>query len=172
MTRTPRHHDTTRLDREARTCTETRSLGSGAGVVAGLRAWAAGSYAVEAGVELLARACRGRFTDPGWPWILPGADPGTWFLDVSTIPEATVGLSRGEQRVLAVVASLVDDVPLHDVAGVLAGVDRPHLGLIVAAFAHAGGSHQHSEPVFTDHRAGFVRLPALAPWPPLPPEAA
>lgn len=141
-------------------------------VIAGLRAWAAGSYPVEAGVELLVRSCRGRFTDPGWPWILPGSHEGSWFLDASVIPECSIGLSGGERRVLAVVAALVDDVPIHDLPDVLAGVDREHLGLILAAFAHAGGSHEHSETVITDDRVAFFRLPALAAWPPLPPEAA
>ncbi|HOF63153.1 MAG TPA: hypothetical protein PLL54_02525 [Dermatophilaceae bacterium] len=141
-------------------------------VVAGLRAWAAGSYPIEAGVELLVRSCRGRFTDPGWPWILPGTRAGAWFLDASVIPECSIGLSGGERRVLAVVAALIDSAPLHDLPDVLAGVDREHLGLIVAAFAHAGGSHEHSETVITDDRVAFFRLPALAAWPPLPPEAA
>ena len=42
-------------------------------------------------------------------------------------------LSGGEQRVLAIVQALADAGPLWNLGGILAGVDRDNLTLILAA---------------------------------------
>lgn len=134
----------------------------------GLRAWAKGVYPLEAGVELLLRAFGGRFATEGWPWIEP-MDDGFYRVDADVLIEQSRGLSGGERRLLDVVASLIagDDhkVDLHDVPS---GVDRDTLALILAAIAHAGGSHEHSVPVFNADQTGILRFGRpgpLFPWP-------
>src|SRR4051794_22362063 len=124
-------------------------------VAAGLRAWAEGSYADEAGVELLIRAFDGRFAEPGCPWICPGARPDWYWIDTDALVEHSGWMSGGERRVLAVVAALVDGRPIADLADVLAGVDRRHLSLILAAMAHAGGSHEQVDMVRGEGRTRF-----------------
>ncbi|MBA8794031.1 hypothetical protein FHX74_001636 [Friedmanniella endophytica] len=130
-----------------------------------LRVWARGSYADEAAVELLARAFDGRFAVEGVPWVRPTGRPGCSYLDPDAIDTYSGGLSGAERRVLAVVAALTGDRPLHDLSGILVGVDRPNLGLILAALAHAGGSHQQADLILTpENRVEFVELPALIDW--------
>jgi hypothetical protein len=135
---------------------------------AGLRRWAEGSYAYEAAVELLIRAFNGRFARPGWPWIADTSGELSWLDAAQIAPDTTGALSGGERRLLAVVAALAGEQPA-DISEV-AGLDRDLLDLVLAAIAHAGGSHQHS-----DIRSGsggrpeFARLPPLHPWPPLTP---
>lgn len=135
-------------------------------IATGLRLWARGSYAEEAAVELLVRAFDGRFCRDGAPWVRPTGRPGWYSLDPDAIHTFSGGLSGGERRLLAVVAALAGDRPLDDLGGILAGVDRAHLALILAALAHAGGSHQHSELIVTGNGScSFVELPALVRWP-------
>jgi hypothetical protein len=137
-------------------------------VVAGLRAWARGLYATEAAVELLARFHGGRFAQPGHPWIM--TDPGEgwcWLEPDQLTGPATTGLSGGERRLLAIVASLAGGRPV-DLSDTLTGLDRDTIGLVIAAVAHASGSHQHADLVIDpDRGVGFNRgrLPSLYPWP-------
>ena len=135
---------------------------------AGLRAWAKGLYPLEASVELLVGFAGGRFATPGHPWIRPGTQPGRWWLDPSRITPDTIGaLSGGEQRMLRIVASLAGGGPV-DLSENLSGLDRPAIGLVLAAVAHAAGSHEHAD-VRIDHERGVSvlhgRLPSLYPWP-------
>ena len=131
----------------------------------GLRAWAHGTYAGEAGVELLIRSFGGRFAEQGCPWVRPCRRPGWFWVDAEAIAEQAGGLSGGERRVLVVVAALVDARPVDDLADILAGVDRTHLVLILAAMAHAGGSHEQVAVVRHGESVSFDRLPAVVPWP-------
>lgn len=86
-----------------------------------LRAWAAGSYTVEAATELLLRAFHGRFAQPGHPWIR--LDGGYW-VDFDGITDETTGVySGGERRVLAVVAPLGGNRPVN-LGAALSGLDR------------------------------------------------
>lgn len=130
----------------------------------GLRTWATGAYDQEAGVELLIRAFDGRFAQRGCPWVRACQHPGWFWVDTDAIAEYAGGLSGGERRVLAVVASLIGSDPLDDLGGILAGVDRRHLHLILAAMAHAAGSHHHVGPVSGDELR-LDPLPALVSWP-------
>jgi hypothetical protein len=50
----------------------TASAANGGGIAAELRDWARGCHLTEAAVELLIRACGGRFVDPGQPWLRTG----------------------------------------------------------------------------------------------------
>jgi hypothetical protein len=82
----------------------------------------------------------------------------------------TTGLifgSSGELRVLRAAASLVDDQPV-DLGDLASGLDRRSLTLLLAAIAHAGGSHEHREEA-TDPDSGITylgdKVPPLLAWP-------
>ena len=132
-------------------------------VIAGLREWARGGYATEAAVELLVRSFGGRFASCGEPWIRHR--PRGYWLDVDVLADFTGSLSYGERRVLAVAEALASNGPLTELTDVLAGVDRRHLQLILAALAHAGGSHEHSGIRRADDAIRFERLGPLVEWP-------
>lgn len=140
-------------------------MASTAAVVDGLRRWARGSYAEEAAVELLVRSFGGRFTAASCEWVRACDAPGWFWLDGEPLRYATGHLSAGERRVLALVGALTSGSVLVDLADILSGLDRPHLALVLAALAHAGGSHEHSDVTVDGERMVFRRLPALIEWP-------
>ncbi len=108
-----------------------------------LRRWAEGLYPLEAGVELLIRGCNGRFANSGQPWVQQGDDPGRWWIDVEQMNEDNYGgLSGGGTRLLRIAASLLDGPPV-DLSRNIVGLDREHIRLVLAAIAHASGSHEH-----------------------------
>lgn len=130
-----------------------------------LRSWARGMYTTEAASELLIRALNGRFARRGYPWI--AIDNGRAWLDVDQISDDTIdAYSGGERRVLALVAALATarEIDLGDIAS---GAGRENLALILAAIAHAGGSHEHSGMKLDgDGRpVGFIKLTTLYAWP-------
>ncbi|MGX1163471.1 hypothetical protein FBY31_4406 [Arthrobacter sp. SLBN-100] len=113
-----------------------------------LRAWARGSYTTEAATELLLKAFGGRFAEVGNPWVHAattseeGYREHAW-IDFAAIQEEAGPLSGGERRFLMLAASL-------------------------AAIAHAGGSHQHSDIRFNEDGTmsrGKGHLDSLHPWP-------
>jgi hypothetical protein len=137
-----------------------------------LRAWAKGSYTSEAATELLLRAFGGRFAAPGNPWIHTSTTPEgphqvrAW-IDFEAIPEQAGMLSGGERRFLFVAASIAENVPVV-LGDVIPGLDRQNLKLILAALAHAGGSHEHSDiRTNPDGSMSIARgyLDSLYPWP-------
>ena len=135
---------------------------------AGLRAWAKGLYPLEAAVELLVRVAGGRFASPCYPWIQPCDQPGWWWLNHVAITDDNLGaLSGGEQRILRIVASLAAGQPVNLYAD-LPGLDRELMSLVLAAMAHANGSHEHPD-IHIDHDRGLAvvtgRLNSLHPWP-------
>jgi hypothetical protein len=129
-----------------------------------LRRWEHGMYTTEAATELLVRAHRGAFASIERPWVKPG-DHGYW-IDFPAITEHVGGMSGGEQRLLRIAASIgSDDAAPVRLGEVLGGLDRPTLRLVLAAVAHAGGSHQHSSLVIDrDGRATITRQPSLFMW--------
>ncbi|QLQ15526.1 MAG: hypothetical protein HZY73_07340 [Micropruina sp.] len=142
---------------------------------AGLRAWAGGIYPLEVGVELLIRTSNGRFAGAGQPWVRSGDDPGWWWIDVTEMNEANIGvLSCGEARMLRIAASLLGGAPV-DLHTAIPGLDRDHVQFALAAVAHASGSHEHTGGLVPDpngRRVGrdriqmsFERLGTLFPWP-------
>lgn len=138
---------------------------SSVAVTRGLRKWAKGAFDQEAGVELLIRGCGGRFARQGCPWIRTCERPGWFWMDVSSLLEHAGAFSGGEQRVLMIAAALIDRRPIPDLAGVLCGLDRADLQLVLAALAHAAGSHEQVELVRHGEELSVQRLSALVPWP-------
>ncbi|MDQ0031514.1 hypothetical protein [Arthrobacter bambusae] len=137
-----------------------------------LRAWARGMYTTEAATELLLKAFGGKFAAPGNPWIHTSTEPegpsqvSAW-IDFAAIPDEVGPLSGGERRFLMLAASLAEDVPVV-LGDVVPGLDRENLDLVLAAIAHAGGSHQHAD--IRVHEDGTVTrgkglLDSLHPWP-------
>ena len=137
-----------------------------------LRAWARGMYTTEAATELLLRGFGGKFAAPGNPWVHTSTEPqgpgqvSAW-IDFASIPEEAGPLSGGERRFLMLAASLAEDVPVV-LGDVVPGLDRENLDLVLAAIAHAGGSHQHSDIRFNEDGSmsrGKGYLDSLHPWP-------
>ncbi|WP_149203846.1 hypothetical protein [Actinotalea subterranea] len=131
-----------------------------------LRAWAAGSHPLVAAVELLVRAFDGRFAQPGQPWIRIEANGYVW-LDDEVLHAGLGPLSSGERRVLDVVCALAEPSRTLHLADALVGLDRRHLDLVLAACAHAAGSHEHAE-LSVDPATREVRVRHLGsahPWP-------
>ncbi|UKA56753.1 hypothetical protein LFT45_23040 (plasmid) [Arthrobacter sp. FW305-BF8] len=139
-----------------------------------LRVWAKGMYTIEAATELLIRAFGGKFAAPGNPWVHTSAEPqgpgqvSAW-IDFAAIPDETGALSGGERRFLLLAASLAEDIPVV-LGDLVPGLDRENLDLVLAAIAHAGGSHQHSDVRFNEDGSmslGKGYLDSLHPWPPV-----
>ncbi len=131
-------------------------------VIDGVRAWARGMYSTEAGDELLIRAGR---THDGAPWLRRSADsPGRVWVDTEEPLGCAAAWSGSERRLAAIAASLLAGAPV-DLAEELPGLDRQQL--VLAAVAHAAGSHQHFEPLIDDagRWRGSRQLGTAYPWP-------
>ena len=129
-----------------------------------VREWARGMYPLEAGAELLIR--QGRVIYEGAPWLDDlGRTPRMVSVDAGKLLEGTGGLSGGEQRIVRIAASLLDGTPVN-LSDEVTGLDRESLLLVLAAIAHANGSHEHSEFVFENGRPTRIRrLSSAYPWP-------
>lgn len=132
-----------------------------------LRRWAKGSYPYEAATEMLLRAFGGRFAQPGQPWVKTEEGYANVWIDFASIPDQVGGLSGGERRFLLLASSIAGEsaVVLGDA---VSGLDRDNLALVLAALAHAGGSHEHSD--VRSHPDGSMSLgrgylASLHPWP-------
>lgn len=135
-----------------------------------LRVWAKGTYTLEAATELLLRAFGGRFARLGQPWVKQEDGGGNVWIDFAAIPEHVDGLSGGERRFLLLATSLSDAYSV-DLGKVVPGLDRGNLDLLLAAIAHAGGSHEHSDVRTTDDGSMSLKpgyLDSLHPWPRTP----
>jgi hypothetical protein len=144
----------------------TDAIGS---VRAAVRAWAAGTYPAEAAVELLIRMPKSPIREQQ-PWLVEDRDrsdrrPRTVAVDADALAAGTAAWSGGEQRVIAVAVSLLTGRPVS-LGDVVTGVDCHHLQLVLAAIAHAAGSHEDRLPVFGDDSiVGFDQPGSLYPWP-------
>lgn len=127
-----------------------------------VRAWAKGLYTLEAGVELLIR--QGKTIREGAPWIeRSGGERAS--VDVERLLDESGAWSGGEQRVVRIASSLLGGPPV-DLGEDVSGLDRDHLQLVLAAIAHAGGSHQHSDLVAgEDGSVSYQQVDSLYPWP-------
>lgn len=130
---------------------------------AALRRTAKGQYDIEAATELLIRAFNGRFAASGKPWVEAGSSGP--YIDFEAIPEHTGGLSGGEYRFLMIAASIGGGAMIR-LSDTISGIDRAVVDLVLAAIAHASGSHEHSGIVENgDGTAHIVRHTTLYPWP-------
>lgn len=134
-----------------------------------VRAWAKGLYSTEAGAELLIR--HGKTIHEGAPWIveqdkLSNDRPRMATIDVDALLEHSGAWSGGEQRIVRIAASLLGGPPV-DLSEEIPGIDRANLVLVLAAIAHASGSHEHSAMRFDsdDNPIGFDRLDSAYAWP-------
>lgn len=134
---------------------------AGCQVQAGLRAWAWGLHSLEAAVELLILSFGGRFATAGWPWVR--VERHTVWLDADQIHPHIGILSSGEQRILILVEALATGRPVDRLGDQFCSLDRYTLQLVLAALAHAAGSHAHA--VLSTTGEGWVMLPPLIPWP-------
>jgi hypothetical protein len=78
----------------------------------------------------------------------------------------TITGNTSQRGILHAAASIADGHPV-DLGDLAAGLERRHLTLVLAAIAHAAGSHEHHN---TPHDHDGVphagdRLPPLMPWP-------
>src|SRR5699024_9357357 len=105
-----------------------------------LRAGAKGIYAEEAGVELLVR--QGRAIYEGAPWIHDDGE-SAW-LDIEALLDGCGAWSGGEQRIVRLAACLIGDERVN-LADALSGNDRRTTALLLAAIAHASGSHEGTD---------------------------
>lgn len=130
-----------------------------------VRAWARGLYPTEAGVELLIR--QGKAIREGAPWLTPYGDLVS--VDVDRLIEAAGAWSGGEGRVVAIAASLLGGTAV-DLSEVIPGLDRANTALVLAAIAHANGSHEHGGIRFSDEGVpvGFFQESTLYSWPDAP----
>jgi len=93
------------------------------------------------------RGFDGRFARTGYPWIHPGEDGGFW-IDLAAIPDNIGAYSGGERRFLLIAASIGCSEVQVNLSDAAAALDREQLDLVLAAIAHAAGSHQHSEVIY------------------------
>lgn len=127
-----------------------------------LRQWAQGDFPREAGVELLIRI---KVTSTASPWICTeGTDR---YVDGDAIVENIDHLPGGQQRVMRIAAALLGGARVN-LSNNVAGLDRAHLELVLAAIAHAAGSHEHSAFNYdaNGRPTGYFQLGAAYPWPP------
>jgi hypothetical protein len=104
--------------------------------------------------------------------VVPGVDEGGPWAQVAwpdleaALSDEIVGGSAGDLRVLRTAAGIADGQPvdLGDLAG---GLDRRGLMLVLAAIAHAAGSHEHREIIRGPDGVPYLgdRLPPAVPWP-------
>lgn len=127
-----------------------------------LRSWAKGMYTTEAGVELLIRSGR---VYAGAPWL--HAVNGRVAVDVDELLASSGVLSGGERRLVDVAASLLSEAHPVDLGDAIAGIDRPGVELVLAALAHASGSHEHSGFAYGDdgRPTGIIAHTTLYAWP-------
>lgn len=134
----------------------------------GLRDWARGLYPLEAATELL---IRGGYAQSWRPWVhRTEQQNGRWWIDFEHLPDQIGGASGGERRFLLLAASISDvvDLPGDTIGDLVSGLDRDKVELVLAAIAHAAGTHEGSRIVYgEDGRAtGFQRITeSLHPWP-------
>lgn len=137
-----------------------------------LRSWAKGIHTTVAATELLIRGFHGRFTATEQPWIRhrsshDGHFRGAW-INFQNIPDHVGTLSSGERAYLLLAASIGSEQVKVNLSHEISRLDREQLALVLAALAHAAGSHQHSGVTFDldGTPIGFtIKLPSLYPWP-------
>lgn len=132
-----------------------------------VRRWAQGVYPVEAGAELLIR--QGKAIRENAPWLQEiGPEGGQRMVAIDTdmLWDKSGAWSGGEQRVVNIALSLLNSeftVKLHNA---VSGLDAVHVELVLAAIAHAAGSHEACRPIIDDgNLTGYTEPVSAHPWP-------
>lgn len=125
-----------------------------------------GVYPIEAGAELLIR--QGKAIREGAPW-LRDVGPETGQRMVAIGPETLWVESRGwsasERRIVNLAVSLIDGEVMVNLKDAVYGLDSTNLELVLAAMAHAAGSHEATAPGRLPHGTDSTGTPNLFPWP-------
>lgn len=128
-----------------------------------MREWARGTYADEAGVEVLIRSGLAEHHGLGAAW---SEEEG---LDVDALVRAAAApMSGGERRLVAIALSLLTPTARPvELTEVLTGLDREATDLVLAACAHAAGSNGDRAPRYDGPGSVTGLRPAspLHPWP-------
>lgn len=127
-------------------------------------------YTLTAAAELLIHCGPPLLTGP---WVEHDPEAGRYWFNADAAAEEGGYLSGGERRMLGIAAALASDDHPVALGDVVSGQDREHLELVLAAVAHAAGSHEHSSPVYEDDGTldegprivRFDRPGSLYPWP-------
>jgi len=130
-----------------------------------VRRWAMGVYPVEAGAELLIR--HGKAIREGVPWLRDvgsGRGPRMVAIGPETLWVESRGWSDSERRIVNLAISLIDSEVMVNLKDAVYGLDSRSLQLVLAAMAHAAGSHEANAPgrPLEDSRRGPANL---FPWP-------
>jgi hypothetical protein len=136
---------------------------------------AVGDYALEAAVLLLVNSGHWLPTLQAADLIMialdgDALDGGPWaavqWADLdSALRGGVIAGAGGQLRMLRAAASLADGQPV-DLADLTAGVDRQELTLVLAAIAHAAGSHEHADDLPFDGSPSARGLQGpIVPWP-------
>lgn len=107
----------------------------------------------------------GRFLDG--PWVQYDPDADLYWFNTERILEAGY-LSGGERRLLTIAASFAEPEQLVSLNNDIPGLDRGALKLVLAAIAHANGSHENSFLVAIEDDGTLVgtdKVPSAYPWP-------
>jgi len=131
-----------------------------------VRRWAMGVYPIEAGAELLIR--QGKAIREGVPWLRDiGPESGQRMVAIGpeTLWVESRGWSASERRLVNLAISLIDGEVMVNLKDAVYGLDSTNLELVLAAMAHAAGSHEAIAPG-RPLEDGSRRGPAsLFPWP-------
>jgi hypothetical protein len=132
-----------------------------------VRRWAQGVYPVEAGAELLIR--QGKAIYEGAPWLRDIGTAGGQRM-VAIGPETLWMESRSwsgsERRLVNVAVSLLDSEPTVNLHDAVTGLHPESLELVLAAIAHAAGSHEARMPVIDGGKlTGYTEPVNAQPWP-------
>ncbi len=132
-----------------------------------VRRWAQGVYPVEAGAELLIR--QGKAIREKAPWLQEiGPEGGQRMVAIDTemLWAKSGAWSGSEQRLVNIALSLLDSeftVKLHNA---VSGLDADHVELVLAAVAHAAGSHEARRPIIEGSKlTGYTEPVNAHPWP-------
>lgn len=131
---------------------------------AGLRAWAAGMYTLSAAAELLIRSGSSLLTGP---WVEYDPERDRYWFNTESVADHEGYLSGGERRMLNIAAALANDEHHVGLGDAVSGIDRGNLAFVLAAIAHAAGSHEHSRMIADDDGTPvrFEKQGSLYPWP-------